>query len=142
MLNQTPDLPLVNSETRCRPLVLVVDDNHDNLAFACSSLELFNLRHIVASSSQIALDLAMDRLPDIILLDIVMPKIDGITLAAFFKRNPLTDHIPIIAVTGLALPEQKKQILNSGCDDYLCKPYLIEDLKDKIASFLNLKAIK
>lgn len=120
------------------PLVLVIDDNDDNLTYACGSLELFNLRHIVASNSQIALDLALEQSPDLILLDIVMPKVDGISLAGDLKRNALTRHIPIIAVTGLAFSHQKEQILNAGCDDYLCKPYLIEELEEKIAYFFEI----
>ena len=126
-------------ETNCRrnPLVLVVDDCEDNLIFAGRTLELLSYEYLVASGAKIALDLARDKLPDLILLDIVMPKVDGITLIGKLKKNILTREIPIIAVTGLAFESQKKQILTAGCDDYLCKPYLIEDLEEKLNLFLD-----
>ena len=120
------------------PLILVVDDNEDNILFACGAIELLNLQHIVAKSGRVAIDLSKDKLPDVILLDVVMPEMDGITVMQTLKRHPLTNHIPIIAVTGLALPAQQEMILQGGCDDYLCKPYMIEELEKKLAVFLDL----
>lgn len=136
MLNQQLSLR-TKSRDRCNPLVLVVDDNEDNIMYACGSLELYSCDHIVAHNGQAALDLARDKLPDLILMDIVMPKVDGISLNRMLKSNLSTSRIPVIAVTGLAFSHQKEQILNSGFDDYLCKPYLIEDLENKLNSFLN-----
>ena len=137
MLNQQAKLAQNKSHTSYPPLVLVVDDHEDNIIYACASLELSNCQHIMATNAQAALDLARDKLPDLILMDIVMPQIDGISLLRKLKRNFNTRHIPVIAVTGLALPAQKKQILNAGFDDYLCKPYFIEDLLNKLTCFLN-----
>ena len=130
-------LELQQNKTRCSPLVLVVDDNEDNVLYACGSLDLFEYQYIVAHNSHSALDLARDKLPDLILMDIVMPKVDGISLTRILKSNLNTSRIPVIAVTGLALLHQKEYILNSGFDDYLCKPYLIEELESKLASFLS-----
>lgn len=126
--------------SRSVPLALVIDDNEDNVLFACGSLELLNFRCIVASSGASAIDLAKDKLPDLILMDIVMPEMDGISVTQSLKNNPLTNHIPVIAVTGLALSAQREQIMTGGCDDYLCKPYMIEELSEKIANFLDLSA--
>ncbi|MGD1919026.1 MAG: response regulator [Pleurocapsa sp.] len=125
------------SRAKCSPLVLVVDDNEDNVMYACGSLDLYSCEHIVAQNGQAALDLAKDKLPDLILMDIVMPKVDGISLTRMLRSNLSTSRIPIIAVTGLAFTHQKEHILNSGFDDYLCKPYLIEDLENKLNFFLN-----
>ena len=119
------------------PLVLVVDDNEDNIIYACGSLELSNCRHIAATNAQAALDLARDKKPDLILMDIVMPEVNGISLMSILKKNPLTSRIPIIATTGLAFPHHREQLLSAGFDDYLCKPYLIEDLSSKIALVLS-----
>ena len=134
MLNQTIASP--QKIIRNVPLIMVVDDNEDNILFACGSLELLKFNHLTADNAKDALDLAMDKLPDLILLDIVMPETDGISITRYLKRNCLTNHIPIIAVTGLAFSAQRKQIMNSGCDDYLCKPFLIEHLQAKIARFM------
>ncbi|MEO1466441.1 MAG: response regulator, partial [Cyanobacteria bacterium J06633_1] len=83
-----------------------------------------------------ALDIAMDKLPDLILLDIVMPKVDGIEVIETLRRNPLTNHIYIVAVTGLTLPHDVKAIMDAGCDVYLEKPFTIEQLENRISFFL------
>ena len=123
------------------PLILVVDDSEDNILFACGSLEILNLQYLVAKDGVTAIDISMDKLPDVILLDVVMPKMDGIAVMNALKRHHLTNHIPIIAVTGLALPQQKEIVIKGGCDSYLCKPYLIEELQQKLSLFLDLKEV-
>ena len=137
MLNRQLKLAPNKSKLELNPLVLVVDDNEDNILYACGSLELSNCRHVIANDGQAALDLVRDKLPDLILMDIVMPKVDGISLTRILKSHPHTRQIPIIAVTGLAFKHQKEEILQAGFDDYLCKPYLIEELEAKLALFLN-----
>ena len=137
MLNRHFALPPNKRRHKCSPLVLVVDDNEDNIFYACASLDLYNCQHLAARSARTALDLTRDKNPDLILMDIVMPQVDGISITRIIKNNLVTSKIPIIAVTGLALPHQKEQILNAGFDDYLCKPYYIEELADKLACFLD-----
>jgi len=137
MLNRQLELPLNKRRQKCSPLVLVVDDNEDNIFYACASLDLYNCHHIAAYSARTALDLARDKKPDLILMDIVMPKVDGMSITRILKSSLVTSNIPVIAVTGLTLPHQKEQILNAGFDDYLCKPYYIEQLAEKLALFLS-----
>ena len=137
MLNRQFELPPSKRRQKCSPLVLVVDDNEDNIFYACASLDLYDCQHIAARSAQTALDLAKDKKPDLILMDIVMPQVDGMSITRILKNNLVTSKIPVIAVTGLALPHQKEQIMNAGFDDYLCKPYYIEELADKLICFLN-----
>jgi len=137
MLNRQLESPPNEQHKECSPLILVVDDNEDNILYACFSLEIHNCQHIVAYNAQTALDLARNKLPDLILMDIVMPKVDGISITRVLKSNFVTSHIPVIAVTGLALPHQQQEIMNAGFDDYLCKPYYIDDLADKLNLFLN-----
>lgn len=132
---------LSQKSTKNVPLILVVDDNEDNLLYACGSLDLLELQHIVAKNPQAAIDIAMDKQPDAILLDIVMPGMDGIEVMQTLKRHHLTNHIPIIAVTGLALPSQQEEIFKGGCDDYLCKPYLIEELEEKLTLYLDFDLV-
>jgi CheY-like chemotaxis protein len=119
------------------PLVLIVDDNFDNLLFVSCILESLSIKHLIAQNSHNAIDLAMDRVPDLILLDMVMPHIDGMEVTRLLKKNPQTAHIPIIAVTGLTLPEHQAEIMAAGCEDYLSKPFLIDDLEAKLARFLK-----
>ncbi|MBE9047250.1 response regulator [Pleurocapsales cyanobacterium LEGE 10410] len=131
----------LHKPSRMTPLVLVVDDDLDNLIFVGCALDVLNVRSLIADNGKNALDLAMDKLPDLILLDIVMPEIDGIETARMLKKNPLTDHIPIIAVTGLTLPTHLAAIKNAGCNDYICKPFLINKLEAKISYYLNFSLI-
>ena len=130
-------LPLNKNKIERSPLVLVVDDNEDNLIYTCEVLDLFKYQYIVAKNGKAALDLTKDKIPDLVLMDIVMPKVDGISLTKLLKSNLLTSHIRVIAVTGLALSHQIEQIFNAGFDDYLCKPYFIEDLADKLNLYLS-----
>ena len=122
---------------RKEPLILVIEDDEDNLTYATTILELSHYQFLKANNGRIGLDIAMDKLPDLILLDIVMPKVDGIEVIETLRRNPLTNHICIIVLTGLVNPEDVKKIMGAGCDEYLCKPFLIGQLEEKINLFLQ-----
>jgi len=120
------------------PLILIVDDNEDNILFASSALQLLNFDCIVANGGKKAIEIAKDELPDLILLDIIMPNISGIEVTRILKHNPQTAHIPIVAVTGLTYPIQLQKIVDAGCNDYLCKPYLIKDLAEKLSNLIGV----
>ena len=132
----------LNKDTRelCRivPLILIVDDNQDNLLFISFILDSLNLKFISASSSGEAIALAINGQPDLIFLDMVMPKMDGMEITRRLKNNSFTQNIPIVAVTGLTLPEHQQAIREAGCDGYICKPFSIEEIEAQIAHFLNL----
>ena len=119
------------------PRVLVVDDDWDNLLFIGYALDLLGIKHLATESGKVALDLAKDKLPDLILLDMVMPETDGMNLAKTLRKNSLTNHIPIIAVTGLTLAKHRTAIAAAGCDDYISKPLLIDELEAKVVKHLN-----
>ena len=132
----------LGKSTEIIPRVLVVDDDPDNLLFIGYTLALLGIKYLVTESAKVALDLAMDKVPDLILLDMVMPETDGMKLAKTLKRNPLTNHIPIIAVTGLTLSEHRTAIAAAGCDDYISKPLLIDELEAKLIQYLNCNLIR
>jgi DNA-binding response OmpR family regulator len=71
------------------------------------------------------------------LIDIVLPGINGLELVHDLKHGKSTQNIPIIALTALARPEDRELILAAGCDDYLCKPYLLDELDRKIRYHLS-----
>ena len=123
---------------RTAPLILIVDDNQDNILFISFIVDALNLKHISANTSGDAINLAINEKPDLILLDMVMPDMDGMEVTRRLKNNSFTRHISIVAVTGLTLPEHQQAIKEAGCDDYICKPFSIEEVESKIASFLNL----
>lgn len=132
---------LLPRSLRITPLILLVDDDYDNLFLNANVVNFLNLKYLVAANAKNALDLAMDKRPDLILLDIVMPELDGLTTTRLLKSCPLTNHIPIIAVTGLTLPKHKSEIKDAGCDDYISKPFLIEELEAKINYHLHLNSV-
>ena len=128
---------LIKQREDYKPLILVVDDDQDNLLFASYIVELLGMNCIVSDDSRETLFLVKKLLPDIILLDIVMPSLSGIDIAHQIKQDKNVNHIPIIAVTGLTREQEKTQIINAGFNDYLCKPYLIEELQAKIYNILK-----
>lgn len=120
-----------------KPLVLVVDDNEDNLLLLAFLVEQLNCRIITAAEGQTALDLAQTYLPSLILLDMMLPDLDGITVLSRLRQNPLTANTPIIAVTAMARGEDRERILAAGCDEYVTKPYIIDDLEALLRRYLT-----
>lgn len=116
-------------------LILAVDGNEDNLILITYFLESFDYQLVTATNGEEALSLAKEYLPNLILLEIVLPDINGLEIVAKLKQNELTSQIPIIAVTGLVKKEDREQIFRSGCDAYLAKPYLLNDLADIISNY-------
>ena len=125
------------SEVDKRPLVLAVDDNHDNLELLTQILDLFGCECMGAVDGYAALSAAADRPPDLIVLDICLPDIDGIEVVKRIQENPELRHIPIVAVTALAKPEDRDRILKAGCVEYISKPFNIKDLETIVRQHLN-----
>jgi len=120
-----------------RPLVLVVDDDRDNLELMRHILDWFGCSCLGALDGKTTLSVVRDRLPDLILLDIRLPDIDGIELIYQLKQDPKLLNIPIIAVTSLARPEDRDRILLAGCVDYICKPFNLDNLEITIRRHLH-----
>lgn len=122
-----------------QPLVLAVEDNDDNLMLITYTLESLGCKLICQTDSSSTLLVAKEYQPDLILMDILLPGLSGIDVVRYLKKEPLTCQIPVIAVTALASPEERERILMAGFDDYISKPYMIEDLEALICSFLGKK---
>ncbi|MEM9508559.1 MAG: response regulator [Cyanobacteria bacterium P01_E01_bin.35] len=120
-----------------RPLVLIVDNDRDNLLLIGCVVESMGLNYVVTNESQQCLNLAEELLPDIILLDIVMPKMSGLEIAIILKQSEQLSHIPLLAVTGLTKNKDRQKLVEAGFDDYLSKPYLIEELEAKLDKLLK-----
>ncbi len=119
-----------------RPLVLAVDDNEDNLGLISFTLDLFGFAFISAPDGQTTLELALSYQPDLILLDIMLPDLDGIEVVRRLKQDSRTSSIKIIAVTALARDEDRDRILAAGCQDYISKPYMVDDLEALLRRYL------
>src|SRR4028118_204492 len=120
-----------------QPLVLVVDDNEDNLMLLAFLVEQLDCTIITASDGQTALDLAQTYQPALILLDMMLPDLDGMEVLSRLRQNSLTITIPVIAVTAMASPEDRDRILSAGCNEYVTKPYAIDELEVLLRHYLG-----
>ncbi|MBE9035229.1 response regulator [aff. Roholtiella sp. LEGE 12411] len=112
-----------------QPLILAVEDHDDSLLLIGYALESLGCRFICQADSLATVLVAKEYQPDLILLDILLPGYSGIDVVRYLKEEPLTCKIPVIAVTALASREDRERILKAGFDDYISKPYMIEDLE-------------
>lgn len=120
-------------------MILAVDDNEDNLLLLSEVLNVFDCSLITATEGQIALLLAQAYNPDLILLDVMLPDLNGVEVVRYLKENSVTNHIPVIAVTALARQEDRDRLLSAGCSEYITKPYMLEDLEAIVRNYLALQ---
>ena len=120
-----------------RPLIFVVDNDRDNLLVASFIIESMGMGFVEIQDSDRCLELVYKLLPDIVLLDIVMPKVNGLEIVGEIAKDQKLAAISTIAVTGLTKVEDKNKLIAAGFDDYLSKPYLIEELENKIYRWLK-----
>jgi len=123
-------------------LILVVEDDDDNLLLMGYAIEAFGCKFIGQSSSEAVLSIAEEYQPDLILLDILMPDVDGIQVLQALKQNPSTCQIPVIAVTALARAEDRQSLLSAGFTDYISKPYMLDDLEALVHHHLQAHSIQ
>jgi two-component system cell cycle response regulator DivK len=108
--------------------VLIIEDNPANMKL--TSLLLCNAGHTVlcAVDAEIGLTLARDDQPDLILMDLQLPGMDGLAATALLKRAPATAAIPVIALTAMAMKEDREKSKAAGCDAYIAKPVRYKEL--------------
>lgn len=112
-----------------QPLILVVEDHDDSLLLIGYALEFLGCRFICQNDSSTTLLVAKEHQPDLIMLDILLPGLSGTDVLHDLKQEPLTKRIPVIAVTALSTQDDRERLLATGFDDYISKPYMIEDLE-------------
>jgi len=125
------------SESSQGPLILLVDDYEDARVMYGHFLRMSGYEPIEAATGEEALELAYARVPDLILLDMSLPGIDGWEVTAELKRNVKTKHIPIVALTAHALQTERQRTERAGCDGFLAKPCAPPDLLAEIARLLG-----
>lgn len=103
-------------------IVLLVEDNEDNRIIYATALRYAGYGVLEAITGTQGVQQARDGAPDLILMDISVPELDGWEATAILKADPLTRHIPIVAVTAHALPDDAERSRKAGCDGYLAKP--------------------
>jgi two-component system, cell cycle response regulator DivK len=103
-------------------VILLVEDNVANMKLASFLLESDGHTVLAAVNAEIALTLAREGSPDLILMDIQLPGMDGLQATALLKQDPATRNIPVIALTALAMKGDEERIRAAGCDGYIAKP--------------------
>ena len=117
--------------------VLIVEDNELNMKLFHDLLEAHGYATVGTRNGIEALDLARKHRPDLILMDIQLPLVDGYEATRSIKRDPELRHIPVIAVTSYALSGDEQRAREAGCDAYVAKPYSTRHLLAKIGQFLE-----
>jgi CheY-like chemotaxis protein len=118
------------------PLILIVEDNVLNVNTIESYLTAKGYRSIVANDGQTAIELTQQHHPDLILMDIQMPGMDGLEAIVKIRQNTQLVAIPIIALTALAMDGDREKCLRAGANDYLTKPFKLKQLHNTIQQFL------
>lgn len=119
-------------QAELRRTVVVVDDEPDSLNFLLDTLDQAGMTVLVASDGQGALDLLQQVTPDLVLMDAVMPVMDGFEACRRLKRDKRFEHLPVIFMTGLSETEHVVEGLGAGGVDYLSKPIVVEELLARI----------
>ena len=117
--------------------ILIVEDNEANMRLA--RLLLVNAGHTVlwAADAETGLTLAREKQPALILMDIQLPGMDGLAATSLLKQDPHTAHIPVIALTAMAMKEDRDKTLRAGCDAYIIKPLRYKELYQTIDTLLQ-----
>ena len=119
--------------------ILIVDDDRRNVKLLAARLPMNNFESIFAYEGKSAIKAAQTESPDLILLDVLMPEMDGYEVTRRLKNNPDTRDIPVILVTSLNGPEEKTKGLKAGADEFLSKPIHYAELLTRVRSLIRLK---
>lgn len=120
------------------PKILLVEDNEDNRDMLIRRLERRGFSLVIAVDGQQGVDLANTEKPDLILMDMSLPVMDGWTATSIIKSDPATRHIPIIGLSANAMQGDAEKGRAAGCDDYDTKPVDMNRLLEKIATLLSM----
>jgi two-component system, cell cycle response regulator DivK len=117
-------------------MVLLIEDNPTNMALAVFLLQSAGHTVLSAMDAEAGLTLAREQRPELILMDIQLPGMDGLQATALLKQDPATHDIPVIALTALAMKGDEERIRAAGCDGYIAKPMRYRDFLATVAGQL------
>lgn len=116
--------------------ILVIEDHPDMRKLLSLELEVMGFEPITAGNGKEGVEKAIAEKPNLVLLDILMPDMDGRQTARLLRANPETKDIPIVAETALSNQKDLNSCLEAGCNDYLVKPFTYKDLEKKLQRLL------
>lgn len=117
--------------------ILIVDDNPTNLKLASQVLEMDGYRVEQATDAEQAQELLRHMMPDLILMDIALPGMDGLTLTRRLKADERLKHVPVVAMTAFAMKGDDRKALDAGCSGYITKPIDTRRFSLQVAAFLS-----
>ena len=118
-------------------LILIVDDNENNRKLARDVLEFAGFSTVEATGGVEGVAVAMERKPDLVLMDIRMPDLRGTEALRLLREDSRTAEIPIVALTSSTMRGDEQQFLHEGFDGYLAKPISVREFPDKVREFLR-----
>jgi CheY-like chemotaxis protein len=120
--------------------VLVIEDTAENMRLFRAVLKLEGVEVLEAENAPVGIEMAARESPDLILMDIQMPEMDGLTATRLLRAEPKTAHIPIVAVTASVTEKDRSKTLEAGCDGHIPKPIDPSIFGQQLAGFLKEKA--
>lgn len=121
-----------------RKIILHVEDSVENRILIRRLLQYEGYQVLEAGNAEEALQLLQQHTPDLILMDMNMPNVDGYTLTSQIKKNPQLRRIPIIAITANVMRGDRERSMQAGCDGYFEKPIDVDKFSEQLARFLRL----
>lgn len=116
--------------------ILIIEDNASNMKLVSSILKMSGYKVLKAGDAETGITIAKDKLPDLILMDIQLPGMDGLAASRLLKDDEATKHIPIIAMTAFAMKGDMEKAKAAGCNDYISKPFNYQQFLETVKSFL------
>jgi len=121
--------------------ILVVEDNEKNLKLVRDVLQFAGFDVVAASSAELGVAMAIERPPDLVLMDLQLPGMDGTEALRQLRNSPRTRSVPVVAVTAFAMKDDRERALDAGFDGYLEKPISVQALPAQVRSFLPSKEV-
>jgi two-component system, cell cycle response regulator DivK len=118
-------------------LILIIEDNERNLKLVRDVLQFNGFRTAEARTAEEGLALARSRAPDLVLLDLQLPGIDGMEAFQKLRESPPTAATPVVAVTAFAMKDDRERVLRAGFNGYLEKPISVRELPHQVRAFLT-----
>lgn len=119
------------------PRVLYIEDNKDNLILVRRILKAEGFDLLEATSAKQGIAMAEQQIPDLILMDVNMPEMDGLSATKHLRQLPALQNIPIVALSANVMPEVLDEMLSAGCDGYITKPVSVDTLPEQVLHFLK-----
>ena len=119
------------------PLVLVADDDEDIQSLVAFRLERAGYRVVTASDGELALSLALEQSPDLAVLDVMMPRLDGYEVTRRLRQHEATKSMPVILLTARAQEADVERGFEAGADDYIRKPFSPQELRARVQAILG-----